>query len=101
MASIVLSPKAAESLRELPKDSLILKAIWRRLEEAAEDRSLLLPPAFPHPWPMLNFPAYDLSGQVWGVTVLVRNTPSDDPLTVVLIKASPLPPDLDPDDFFK
>ena len=103
MARINLSLEAAKSVRALPKDRALLGAIWRHIEEAADDPKHIKPPAFPYRWPMLNFPAYDSSKQMWAVTVLVEPGKIDADgrfLNVILIHAAPFLAGLDPDDFF-
>jgi len=100
---IVLSPGAAESIKSLPNDRTLLLAIWRHVEEAASDPEKIKPPAFPFRWPMLNFPAYDSSGQMWAVTILVRQKTEaggESVLEIITIHAGHFPDGEDPDEFF-
>jgi hypothetical protein len=96
MARIIVTTKAAASIRALPKDRSLLNAIWRHLEWAADSPlERIEPPAFPHPWPMINFQAFDTAGQRWGVTALVVHEPEADTLKVIKIRAGIMPHDFE------
>jgi hypothetical protein len=49
MARLGFSPFAQEQLRELPRDKVLLQAVWRHLEQAANNPDDHTEPApFPH-----------------------------------------------------
>jgi hypothetical protein len=50
MAKLKFTPLAEESIRELPKDKILLKQLWRELERIADDLEgrTEFPPPFPH-----------------------------------------------------
>lgn len=100
MARLDFTPKAAAGIRVLPPDPLLLKAIWRHLEQAANaPDDHIEPPAFPYPHPLLTFRAFDAAGEQWAVTAPVRFDRVNDSLLVILIHAGRIPEGLAGDDF--
>ena len=98
--SIRMSEPAIEQLRDLPRDRSLLKVLFRRIEEAADDPDRFTEPAvypFRADRRMSNFAAYDTAGKRWGFTVLFAV--SDDAVEVKVIRGAQydLPPELDTD----
>ena len=87
MPSLRFSAFALESMRSLPKDSSLLKAIWKQLEDVATDpaKHSTTPPPFPHRQDrhLCELIAYDLAGNKWQGFALLEVTP--DVVTVTSI----------------
>lgn len=99
MARLTFSPNAQEQLAELPRDKVLLKAIWQHLERAADD-----PEGFTSDPPLLmrqdrrmaSFRAYDTTGRQWAVVAMFA--PSDDVMQVTSINFNPNAGDYPADD---
>jgi hypothetical protein len=73
MARLTFSQTAQDALARLPRDRTLLTAVWRYLEQAANDPDQFTEPApFPHrPDRLLcTFRVYDTAGQPWAFSVL-------------------------------
>ena len=98
--SIRMSVPAVEQLRDLPRDPALLKVLYRRIEEAADDPGRFTEPAaypFRADRRMSNFVAFDTAGRRWGFTVLFAV--DDDAVEVKVIRGAQydLPPEVDDD----
>ena len=72
MPTLRFSEVAQESIAELPKDQTLLRAVWRFLEQAANDPDRFTSPApFPHRSDRLlcTFRVGDTAGQEWAFSV--------------------------------
>jgi hypothetical protein len=81
MARLTFSEFAKEQIADLPRDRTLLMAVWRYLEQAADDPDRYTESApLPHrPDRLLcAFRAYDTAGHQWAFSVLFA--PSDDAL---------------------
>ena len=74
MASFRFTELAQEQVARLPRDSELLRGVWRRLELAADDIEFYTeyPPPFPHRRDrrLLEFRADDSKGDEWAFSVL-------------------------------
>jgi hypothetical protein len=73
MARLSFSPSAQLQIRELPRDAVLLKAVWRHLEQAANEPDKYTEPApFPHRGDRLLcvFHAADIARKEYGFSVL-------------------------------
>lgn len=94
MAKLELSLKAAEAVRKLPRDSVLLRQLWRRLEIIAADPALETEPApFPHPPDRLlaAFSIEDGRKQTWGFSVTLRVSDDSMIVNVLTILGAPAP----------
>ena len=96
--SLVIAPFAQEGIRELPRDSVLLASVFRRLEEAADDPERFTEPGV-YPVPvdrrMMNFAASDLAGRPWHFTVVVAVTDATLEVRVIRGAQYALPPGSD------
>lgn len=74
MARLLFTDRALERVRELPRNAQLLRLVWRRMEEAADDPDgkTEYPPPLPHRQDarLLTFSAHDSGGRRWAFSVL-------------------------------
>ena len=85
--SIVFSDFAGESIGELPRDEVLLKALFRHLEDAADDPERYTEPGVypvaPHRR-MLNAKLFNLARKPWHFTIVLAVT--DEALEVLVVR---------------
>ena len=95
--SIKYSDFAKLQIRELPRDKVLLKALFRHFEHAADDPERYTEEGV-NPVPshrrMLNVELFDLAGKSWHFTIVFGVT--DDVLEVRVVRYAQydLPPDI-------
>jgi hypothetical protein len=86
MAKLTISPTASATLKQLPPDKTLLMAIWRHLQQVADDPDAHTEPA-PFPYRqdrrLCAFRASDTSGREWAFSALFAV--SDDEVTLTVI----------------
>src|SRR5215213_2914198 len=86
MAKLTISPTANATLKELPPDKTLLMAIWRHLQQVADDPASHTEPApFPHrpDRRLCAFRSSDTAGKTWAFSALFAV--GDDGVTLTVI----------------
>lgn len=96
--SITFSDFATESISELPRDPVLLKALFRHLAAAADDPDRFTEVGV-YPVPahrrMLNVELFDLARQPWHFTIVLAVTDEVLEVRVVRYAQYDLPPDIE------
>jgi len=74
MATLTFSDTAKEGIAMLPRDKTLLTAVWRHLEQAADDPDTFTEPA-PFPFRpdrrLCAFRCYNTAGRQWAFSVIL------------------------------